>query len=139
MIDLTRRYRFAASHRLNVDSFSPEKNVALFGKCNSPYGHGHDYILEVTACAPVDRETGLAFDQRTLDTLVESAVIKDLHMMYLNDQVPAFESVVPTTENLVVEIRRRLDRGWPTAFGTNAPELKRLRIIETRKNEFETE
>jgi 6-pyruvoyltetrahydropterin/6-carboxytetrahydropterin synthase len=137
-VDLTRRYHFCASHRLHVDSFTAEENVNLFGKCNSPFGHGHNYTLEVTVRGPVDVETGLAIDQEALNRLVQSAVLQDFDMKYLNEQVPAFKIDVPTTENVVEEIRRRLEQQWNVAFGASGAKLKRVRIIETRKNEFET-
>ena len=110
----------------------------MFGKCNSPYGHGHNYTLEVTVRGAVNEETGLAIDQERLNRLVESAVLKDIDMKYLNEQVPVFVGGVPTTENLVDEIRRRLEQGWDAAFGASGAKLRRIRIIETRKNEFET-
>ena len=138
MVDVTRRYHFSASHRLHVDSFTPEENLNLFGKCNSPFGHGHNYTLEVTARGEVDPETGLAIDQEALNRLVETAVIDDFDMKYLNEQVPVFMNGVPTTENVVEEIRRRLQQQWEAALGEGGAKLKRVRIIETRKNEFET-
>lgn len=137
-MDVTRRYHFAASHRLHVDEFSPEENVRLFGKCNSPFGHGHNYTLEVTARGAVDAETGMAVDQTALDALVRNRVLAALDMKYLNEQVPVFSELPATTENLVDEIRRRLEEAWQPAFGTGGAKLVRIRIIETRKNEFET-
>jgi 6-pyruvoyltetrahydropterin/6-carboxytetrahydropterin synthase len=138
MVDVTRRYHFSASHRLHVDSYTPEENVSLFGKCNSPFGHGHNYTLEVTARGEVDPETGLAINQDALNRLVQSSVIDDFDMKYLNEQVPVFVKGVPTTENVVEEIRRRLTEQWEAALGQGGAKLKRVRIIETRKNEFET-
>jgi 6-pyruvoyltetrahydropterin/6-carboxytetrahydropterin synthase len=138
-VELTRRYHFSASHRLHVDVYSDEKNREMFGKCNSPYGHGHNYTLEVTARAAVNPETGLALDQEALNQLVERAVLRDLDMKYLNEQVPVFLEATATTENLVDEIRRRLLAGWDEALGYAGASLQRIRIIETRKNEFETD
>ena len=140
--DVTRRYHFSASHRLHVDSFSDDQNLALFGKCNSPFGHGHNYTLEVTARGEIDEATGMVIDQEALNHLVETAVLRDLDMKYLNEQVPAFLKTVPTTENLVDEIRRRLEQRWDEALGAGGmphkAKLRRVRIIETRKNEFDT-
>lgn len=138
MIDVTRRYHFSASHRLNIEAYSREENLNLFGKCNSPYGHGHNYTLEVTARGEVDPETGLAIDQEALNRLVETTVLQDFDMKYLNEQVPAFANGLPTTENVIDEIQRRLKQHWDAALGASGPKLKRIRIIETRKNEFET-
>jgi len=138
LLEVTRRYHFSASHRLHVDSFSDDENLRMFGKCNSPFGHGHNYTLEVTARGDVDEATGLVIDQPVLNELVESAVLRDMDMKYLNEQVPAFtQAVVPTTENVVNEIRQRLQARWVETFGAAGPKLARIRIIETRKNEFE--
>ena len=110
----------------------------MFGKCNSPFGHGHNYMLEVTARGEVDEATGLVIDQPALNELVEGAVLRDMDMKYLNEQVPPFtQGAVPTTENVVDEIRRRLQARWADTFGAAGPKLARIRIIETRKNEFE--
>jgi 6-pyruvoyltetrahydropterin/6-carboxytetrahydropterin synthase len=137
MVDVTRRYHFSASHRLHVDAFTKEQNLEMFGKCNSPFGHGHNYTLEVTARGEVDPETGMAVNQDKLNQLVESAVLRDFDMRYLNEEVPVFVNGVPTTENVVDEIRSRLEKNWEGAFGQGGAKLRRVRIIETRKNEFE--
>ena len=138
MIRLTKRYRFAASHRLHAPSLSDEENRVLYGKCNYPHGHGHDFILEVRVRGEVDPATGLVVDQRKLDGLVQSAVLSDFHMKNLNEQVPAFRDLVPTSENVAIEARRRLCGGWQETFGGRGPALDAVRVIETRKNVFES-
>ena len=138
MIRLTRRYRFSASHRLHSAKLSDEENRALYGKCDNPYGHGHDFVLEVRVKGEVDPATGLVVDQRALDDLVQSAVLRDFHMKYLNTQVPAFAQVVPTSENVALEARRRLCGAWRETFGGRGPTLDAVRVLETAKNEFET-
>ncbi|HZO53881.1 MAG TPA: 6-carboxytetrahydropterin synthase [Bryobacteraceae bacterium] len=138
MTRLTKRYRFAASHRLHAPSLSGEENRELYGKCNNPYGHGHDFILEVRVKGDVDPASGLVVDQRKLDTLVHNAVLRDFHMKYLNAQVPAFANVVPTSENVAIEARRRLCDAWQETFGSRGPALDAVRVIETKKNVFES-
>jgi 6-pyruvoyltetrahydropterin/6-carboxytetrahydropterin synthase len=138
MTRLTKRYRFAASHRLHAPSLSGEENRELYGKCNNPYGHGHDFILEVRVKGNVDPATGLVVDQGKLDTLVHHEVLRDFHMKYLNTQVPAFANVVPTSENVALEARRRLCDAWQETFGSRGPALDAVRVIETKKNVFES-
>lgn len=138
MIRLTRRYRFSASHRLHAPGLSEEENLELYGKCNYPHGHGHDFVLEVRVRGEVDAATGLVVDQRKLDTLVQSAVLRDFHMKNLNTQVPAFAQLVPTSENVAVEARRRLCGAWQETFGARGPALEAVRVLETRKNAFES-
>ena len=136
MIRVTRQYRFSASHRLHAPSLDPEENRALFGKCNNPYGHGHNYVLEVSVRGPVDEETGLAVDTRRLDGLVENSVLRDVRTTDLN-HLPDFAARVPTTENLAAAVLERLERCWPTAFSGQWPALEKVRIQETRRNGFE--
>jgi 6-pyruvoyltetrahydropterin/6-carboxytetrahydropterin synthase len=129
-ISLGRRYRFAASHRLHNAKWSAEANRRLYGKCNSPYGHGHNYILEVAFSGPVAAETGMIANLGDLDPFVESEVIEAFDHKYLNEEVAEFRNVVPTTENVAREIFRRL-KNFPGA------QLERVRIEETSKNSFE--
>ena len=134
---LTRRYRFSASHRLHSAALSEPENARVYGKCNNPYGHGHDYVLEVSVHGPLDRETGRIVDLETLDGLVRSEILDAFEHRNLNADVPAFASAVPTTENIIMEIRRRLAGGWARAFPQGAPSLDKVRIEETRRNTFE--
>src|SRR5260370_39976532 len=84
VIEVTRKYSFSASHRLHVDSFSEAENDEIFGKCNNPYGHGHNYELFVTVRGPVDAESGLAVDLHKLDRLVEERVLRTFHLKNMN-------------------------------------------------------
>lgn len=127
---LTRRYRFAASHRLHSPHFSAEENQRLYGKCNNPYGHGHNYFVEVTVTGPVDPATGMIANLGELDPFVEREVIEPFDQRYLNEEVAEFQTSVPTTENVAREIYRRLEK-FPAA------RLERVRIEETSKNSFE--
>ena len=130
---LTRRYRFAASHRLDAPALSAEENRKLYGKCNNPYGHGHDYLLEVTVEGPLNAD-GMVVDRQALDRLVEQRILSLLDHKNLNRDVPEFERAVPTTENLASVIERRLREHWSLA-----PRLARIRIAETDRNTFEME
>jgi 6-pyruvoyltetrahydropterin/6-carboxytetrahydropterin synthase len=129
-LSLTRRYRFSASHRLHSSQFSDEENLRLYGKCSNPYGHGHNYILEVTIAGPVDPATGMIANLGELDPFVAREVIEAFDHRYLNEEIPEFASRVPTTENVCREIFRRLKQ-FPAA------RLERVRIQETSNNSFE--
>ncbi len=129
-ISLTRRYSFAASHRLHNPELSEEENRRVYGKCNNPYGHGHNYIVEVTMTGPVDRATGMITNLGDLDPFVQREVIEAFDHKYLNEEIPQFQTTVPTTENVCREIYRRLKK-YPLA------QLERVRIEETLKNSFE--
>jgi len=137
MIRLTRRYRFAASHRLNSDRLSAERNREVYGKCNNPHGHGHDYILEVSVRGPVDPETGLVVRVDDLDRLVREEVLCAFHMRNLNLDVAEFADLVPTSENVALVVRDRLARTWDRVFGPPWPVLEKVRVQETPRNTFE--
>ncbi len=137
MFRVTRRYQFAASHRLHARGLSDEENQRLYGKCNNPFGHGHNYVLEVSARGPADADTGSAVDPRRLDELVAREVLRPFEHRNLNCDVEAFRDLTPTSENLAVEICRRLKRGWPAAFPGEWPKLEKVRIAETARNIFE--
>lgn len=125
-----RRYHLSSSHRLNSDSMSAEENVATYGKCNHPHGHGHNYVLEVLAGGEVDRETGMVLNLVDLDKAVRKQVLERFDHTNLNLD-PLFEHSVPTTENLSQAIFQLLD-------GSLAPaELIQVRVEETENNFFE--
>ena len=137
MFRVTRRYRFAASHRLHSARLSEDENRRLYGKCNNPFGHGHNYVLDVSARGPLDPATGRAVDTARLDTLVAREVLTPLEHRNLNTDVNCFERLVPTSENLAAEILRRLQDGWTTEFPGDWPRLEKVRIAETARNIFE--
>src|SRR5438552_9855751 len=137
MTRVTRRYRFAASHRLHSNQFSQEENRELYGKCNNPFGHGHDYVLEVTVSGPVDASTGQAVRIPALDRLVRQSVVDDFEHRDLNEDVGEFSSSVPTSENILIVIESRLRNRWTGAFPGEWPRLETIRLQETRKNRFE--
>ncbi len=138
MTRLTRRYRISASHRLHSPALSEEENRRVFGKCNNPHGHGHDYTLEVTARGPVDERTGTLLSLDALDRLVRERVLDAFHLKDLNQQSAEFAGAIPTTENLASAIAARLSTHWRQTFPGPWPELDRIRILETRNNRFET-
>jgi 6-pyruvoyltetrahydropterin/6-carboxytetrahydropterin synthase len=129
-VELGRRYHFSASHRLHSAHLSEEENCRVFGKCNNPYGHGHNYVLEVNVSGKVDPETGMIANLADLDAFVEGAVLQAFDHKSLNEEVAAFQEMVPTTENLCMEIYRRLK-------SFSHAKLERVRIEETRNNSFE--
>jgi 6-pyruvoyltetrahydropterin/6-carboxytetrahydropterin synthase len=130
---LTRRYRFAASHRLNTDALTIEENARLYGKCNNPFGHGHDYILDVSVEGPVDA-SGQIVERQALDALVEQQVLARVDHRNLNCDLPELKGQVATTENLAFTIEAMLQRQWSLDA-----RLARVRISETARNTFELE
>lgn len=130
---LTRRYRFAASHRLNSDALTPDENARLYGKCNNPFGHGHDYVLDVSVEGAVDA-SGQIVNRNTLDALVQDRVLGHVDHCNLNCDLRELQSQVATTENLAFAIERMLARDW-----TLPARLARVRISETARNTFELE
>jgi len=134
---VTRRYRFAASHRLHSAALNEDHNRELYGKCSNPYGHGHDYVLDVTAIGPADPASGQVVHVATLDRLVSEAVLKDFDHRYLNADLGEFQALVPTSENIIRVIEDRLTAHWPDAFPGEWPRLEGIRLRETRRNVFE--
>ena len=131
-IELGRRYHFAASHRLHSAKLSEEENCRIYGKCNNPYGHGHNYTVEVRFSGEVDPATGMIANIADLDAFVSERVIEPFDHRSLQDDVPAFRTIVPTTENLCSEIFGRL-KSFPAA------KLEAVRVEETSNNSFEYE
>lgn len=129
-IELGRRYKFAASHRLHSETLSAEENSRVYGKCNNPHGHGHNYVLEISVSGTVDPATGMIVNLSELDGFVEREVIEAFDHRSLNEEVPVFRECVPTTENVCIEIYQRL-KHFPKA------KLERVRVEETGNNAFE--
>jgi 6-pyruvoyltetrahydropterin/6-carboxytetrahydropterin synthase len=111
---------------------SEAENKRVYGKCSNPYGHGHNYVLEVTVTGPVDPETGMIANLGELDPFVQRKVIEPFDQKFLNEEVAEFKEQVATTENVCREIFRRL-KSFPLA------KLERVRVEETSKNSFEIE
>jgi 6-pyruvoyltetrahydropterin/6-carboxytetrahydropterin synthase len=127
---LSRRYLFSASHRLHSEVMTGEENQTTYGKCNNPYGHGHNYIVEVTVSGPVDEQTGMVCNLSDLDGFMQKEVIARYDHENLNT-LKEFAEAVPTTENLCVQIYEIVQRGFPHAH------LERVRLEETMMNSFE--
>jgi 6-pyruvoyltetrahydropterin/6-carboxytetrahydropterin synthase len=131
----SRRYRFSASHRLHNDAYSEQENREIYGKCNNPHGHGHNYILEVTAAGQIDPQTGMVCDMAKLDQAVRKKVIDRFDHTNLNLDA-SFRNLVPTTENLCIEIHQNLLPVFASGELGQAM-LARVRIEETENNFFE--
>jgi len=127
---LTRRYWFSASHRLHSDAMNDDENRKTYGKCNNPYGHGHNYALEVTVSGPVDATTGMVCNLVDLDEFVRQQVLERFEHVNLNT-LAEFRGVVPTTENLCTTIYDVLDEGFKPA------RVEKVRLEETMLNSFE--
>jgi 6-pyruvoyltetrahydropterin/6-carboxytetrahydropterin synthase len=108
---VTRRYQFAASHRLHSGELSEEENRRLYGKCNNPHGHGHNYVVEVSVRGPLEGTTGRAVDIAVLDELVRREVVRPFDHRNLNREVPVFASVVPTSGSVKEQLCQPLPDG----------------------------
>jgi 6-pyruvoyltetrahydropterin/6-carboxytetrahydropterin synthase len=127
---LTRRYMFSASHRLHSEEMSERENRATYGKCNNPFGHGHNYMLEVTVSGEIDDQTGMVCNLVDLDGFVHAQILERYGHQNLN-LLTEFARQVPTTENLCIAIFEIVKRGFKQAH------LDKIRIEETMMNSFE--
>lgn len=129
MVRLTRKYHFSTAHRLHSERLSEEENKALFGKCNNPYGHGHNYYLEVTVSSQPDPITGMIADIGHLDKLVDETILQKFDHKHLNLDTEEFKQLNPTSENVAVVI-------WDLLEG-KMDHLYKIGLYETEKNYFE--
>ncbi len=136
-VSLTRRYRFCASHRLHSVLLSDVENVRIYGKCNNPYGHGHDYTLAVTVSGPLDPVAGILFPVSFLDRLVDDHVVRRFAHRNFNVDVAEFETVVPTTENIALVIVDSLKKNWADYIYPPSAQLTSVHVEETDRNSFE--
>lgn len=125
MVYLTRKCEFSASHHYHNPAFSEEENRRVFGKCNNPNGHGHNYTLEVTVKGSVDPKTGFVVDLKALKETMNREVVDAMDHRYLNKEVPEFAKVMPTTENIAIAAWKRLEPKLKIA------KLHRIRVYET--------
>ncbi len=125
---LSRRYHFSAAHRLHTEALSPQANQTTFGKCNNPYGHGHNYTVEVTFGGPVDAATGMVTNLADLDAYARRHLLDPFDHTNLNT-LPLFSALVPTTENLTLELHK-IFALYPHA------ELTGIHVEETPNNSF---
>ena len=126
---LSRRYHFSASHRLHTEAYDSAKNQAVFGKCNNPHGHGHNYTVQVTLSGQLDPATGMVCNLAELDAFAQTNLIDRFDHTNLNT-LDCFGNKVSTTENLSIEIYR-IFRGFTAAH------LERIHIEETSNNSFD--
>lgn len=129
LIRLTRKYHFSTAHRLHADQLSEEENKRIFGKCNNPHGHGHNYYLEVTVSGIPDAVTGMIINLADLDGIVQEQVVGRFDHKHLNLDTEEFRSLNPTSENFVKVIWELLA---PHLSG-----LSKVGLYETEKNYFE--
>lgn len=125
---LTRRATFSAAHRLHSDALTPEENRRVFGKCNHPNGHGHNYVLEVTVAGAIDERTGMVFGLTELKEALREVVERDFDHKNLNLDVPAFRRLNPTAENIAAVLWERLAERLPPGL------LHEIRLRETENN-----
>nr|WP_281380323.1 6-carboxytetrahydropterin synthase [Armatimonas rosea] len=132
MIALTRTLDFAAAHRLHAPGLSDSENLAVFGKCNNPHGHGHNYGVEVTVIGEPDPKTGMIVDLIALDRVLETEIMARYDHKHLNDDTDDFRESNPTSENLTLAIWRHLENKIPAPA-----RLHKVVVRETDRNYFE--
>ena len=125
MVYLTRKAEFSASHYYHNPQMSAEENRRVFGKCNNPHGHGHNYVVEVTVAGKVDERSGMVMDLKDLKALLEREVLEPFDHKFLNEEVRIFDEKIPTTENIALEIWSRLEEKLSVG------KLHRVRLYET--------
>jgi 6-pyruvoyltetrahydropterin/6-carboxytetrahydropterin synthase len=125
MILLTRKIEFSASHRYHNPDLSPEENRRIFGKCNNPHGHGHNYTLEVTVAGEPDPRTGMVLDLKELKEILEREVMQRMDHRFLNYEVVELEGKIPTCENIALVIWELLEPA------IRKGKLHRVRLYET--------
>jgi len=130
VIELTRRYGFPAAHILSQPSFSAEENLATYGNCANPNGHGHNYVVEVTLTGPIDERTGRILSPDLLDRIFEERVESRFARRLLNDD-EAFRDRVPTAENIALVLHETLA---DEVAKRSRAEVVRVRVVETRHN-----
>jgi 6-pyruvoyltetrahydropterin/6-carboxytetrahydropterin synthase len=130
-VEITRLEEFCAAHRLHNPSFSAEENRRLYGVCNNPNGHGHNYAFEVTVRGPVPRDTGMVFDLNRLMVLLREEIVSQVDHKHLNHDVPWLAGVVPTAENVAIAFWKRLE---PHLARFEGCKLARVRVYESRNN-----
>jgi len=124
---ITRKAHFSAAHRYHVEAWTEERNREVFGPCNNPFGHGHNYEVEVTVAGQVDAETGMVLNLREIDSILQEEVIGRLDHRHLNEEVPEWRHRVPTTENLAVAIWGRV----APQLARRGARLHRVRVRES--------
>lgn len=127
VIELTQQFEFSAAHRLHCPDLSDEENVKLFGKCNNPEGHGHNYVIEVTVSREIDSDRGNVISLHEFEAIVKQTVIDRLDHKHLNRDIEYFAEVNPTVENIAVVIFDWLGEKFGSA------KLEKVKVFETPK------
>ena len=130
-VTITRRLMFNAAHRVHNPALSDEENTRLFGKCNNPNWHGHNYTLDVSVSGEIDEKTGYVIDLGVLKQIVEREVVNKADHKNFNLEVDFMRGVIPTTENIIVAVWRVLEPAIAPA------KLTRLVLWETANNYVE--
>jgi len=128
---LTRKAEFSASHVCANPAWSTDRNQAVYGNNANPHGHGHNYVLEVTLTGDPDPVTGMVFDLRELKEILNREVVDPMDHRFLNKEVAPFDRVIPTTENLAVEIWKRIDPQIRKVSRRDGVRLHNVRLYET--------
>jgi len=128
MIYLTRKVEFSASHLYHNPDLSPEENRRVFGKCNNPHGHGHNYVLEVTVAGEPDQRTGMVLDLKELKDILQQQILDRMDHRFLNYEVPELAGKIPTTETIAITIWQLLE---PSINNRGQGRLHRVRLYET--------
>lgn len=137
IVHFSRRYRFSASHRLHAPALTEGQNRETYGKCNNSFGHGHNYVVEVTVAGPVDAQTGFVVDMPRLDALAQREIVDRFDCMHLNADASFGAAIVPSTENLVFEIERIFRHAVPSLDPAGNLKLVAIRVEETGNNSVE--
>jgi 6-pyruvoyltetrahydropterin/6-carboxytetrahydropterin synthase len=116
---------------------SEDENQRTYGKCNNPYGHGHDYVLDISVAGEVNPATGLILKLSTLDRFVQNEILASFAYRNLNHDVSEFQRLVPTTENVALVIAARLHRRWADYFTYSYAYVSSISVYETDRNSFE--
>ncbi len=124
MVYLTRKVEFSASHHYHNPELTPEENRRIFGKCNNPNGHGHNYTLEVTVKGDIDARTGFVMDLKDLKEVLTREIMDVMDHRHLNKEVAEFATLIPTTENIAITVWQRIEPKLKAA------KLHRVRVYE---------
>jgi len=127
-VEITRRSRFSAAHRLHNPDLSDEENLRVYGRCNNPHGHGHNYYLEVTVEGEPDPQTGMIMNLSDLDAIVDREIITKVDHRHFNHDVPFTRDIIPTVENLAIVFWNVLEKPIPGGM------LKTIRLWESENN-----
>jgi 6-pyruvoyltetrahydropterin/6-carboxytetrahydropterin synthase len=128
IVELTKRFRFEASHVLRNPDWSDEKNYEIFGKCARPNGHGHNYEMFITIKGEVDIDDGMLYELKKFKDLVNAHLIEKVDHYHLNRDVKFLQGIIPTVENLAIAFYRELEKVLPSGL------LYEVKLLETENN-----